>query len=241
MELSEVADALENARATVERMMWHKSLESDHTAVADEVALAETAATLQLEGFELDVDSLRAWDGSDATVRGAIRVNEALPSLVGVWRSSPRYVLARLHMFATSDFDVSQGSPQPGRPNLDETGSARMDALCALVSNPTSDLPPTLRAAVIHGELLSLQAFPLANDIVARAAAKLTLAEQGMDPHFLIALNLGHKERQPEYVGSSKSFSTGTPDGVRSWLKHYGQAMETGAARTLAICNERAG
>lgn len=238
MELSEVADALENARATVERMLWHKSLEDDADDIAAEVALADTAATLRLEGYDLDTDSLRAWDGEDAVVRGAIRVTEALPGLVDVWKSSPRYVLARLHMFATSDFEVSQGSPQPGRPDLDAAGSARMDALCALVSNPTSDLPPALRAAVIHGELLSLHPFPLSNDIVARAAAKLTLAAQGMDPRFLIALNAGHLEREPEYVGSAKSFNTGTPDGVRSWLKHFGMALETGAGQTLKICNE---
>ena len=42
----------------------------------------------------------------------------------------------------------------------------------------------------------------------------------------------GHLAREPEYVGSAGAFATGTPDGVRSWLRHCATAVET-AARGL--------
>ncbi len=51
-------------------------------------------------------------------------------------------------------------------------------------------------------------------------------------------MNAGHLDRNPEYVGAQRAWSTGTPDGVRSWLKHYGKALEAGAAETLQICTE---
>ena len=45
-------------------------------------------------------------------------------------------------------------------------------------------------------------------------------------------------DRPPEDVGAQRAWSTGTPDGVRSWLKHYGTALEAGAAETIQICTE---
>ncbi|HEX7746858.1 MAG TPA: oxidoreductase, partial [Micromonosporaceae bacterium] len=60
----------------------------------------------------------------------------------------------------------------------------------------------------------------------------------GFDPRNLIAVEVGHQRREPEYVGSAGAFATGTPDGVRSWLRHYGAAVEIGAAELTAICEE---
>jgi hypothetical protein len=65
---------------------------------------------------------------------------------------------------------------------------------------------------------------------VARAAARLTLIGRGLDPRGLIAAEVGHAGREPEYVGASGAYATGTPDGVRSWLRHYATAVTAGAA-----------
>ena len=219
-------------------MLWHEALRSDNTHVAAEVALHDASAMLALEGYDCDVERLRSGDFSDPIVSGALRVVEALPSLVDVWAISPRYVLAKLHLLASRDFPDSGHDFEPGRIEVDEMGSARIDAMCALVASPTKEIPAALTAAVVHGELLAVKPFPVANDLVARGAARLALASKGLDPKLLITVNAGHLDRHPEYVGAQRAWSTGTPDGVRSWLKHYGKALEAGAAETLQICTE---
>jgi hypothetical protein len=73
--------------------------------------------------------------------------------------------------------------------------------------------------------------------VVARAAARLVLISTGVDPRGLIAVDVGHWQREPEYVGAAGAFPTGTPDGVRSWLRHYGAALGAGATETLAVAS----
>jgi hypothetical protein len=68
--------------------------------------------------------------------------------------------------------------------------------------------------------------------VVARAAARLELVTSGFDPSGLIGVDLGHRAREPEYVGSAGAFATGTPDGVRAWLRHCAAAVELAAAQT---------
>ncbi|WP_249713944.1 Fic family protein [Rhizomonospora bruguierae] len=89
--------------------------------------------------------------------------------------------------------------------------------------------PPLLTAAVVHGELLASRAFPGPYGVVARAAARLTLMAGGFDPRGLIGMEIGHLAREPEYIGASGAYATGTPDGVRSWLKHCCAAAEVAA------------
>jgi hypothetical protein len=45
----------------------------------------------------------------------------------------------------------------------------------------------------------------------------------------VVAVEVGHREREPEYVGAAGAFATGTPDGLRSWFRHYAAAVERGA------------
>lgn len=238
LELSEVADALENARANVDRMLWHEALRNGDELVAAEVALHSASATLALDGYDCDVERLRDRDFDDPVIGGVVRVVEALPGLAAMWPVSPRYVLAKLHTLATKEYPDAGGDFAPGRIEVDDSGSMRINALCALITNPTKEIPAAMAAAVVHAELLAVRPFPVANNVVARAAARLSLASKGLDPQLLIAVDAGHLERQPEYVGAQRAFATGTPDGVRSWLKHYGKALEAGAAETLQICTE---
>ena len=90
----------------------------------------------------------------------------------------------------------------------------------------------------MHGELLTLRPFAGPTGVVARAAARLTLIGRGFDPRGLVAVDVGHLAREPEYVGAAGAFATGTPDGVRSWLRHYAAAVTAGADELTAICDE---
>ncbi|HIV58892.1 MAG TPA: oxidoreductase [Candidatus Stackebrandtia faecavium] len=233
LELAEVADALEQARATVDRTLWHKSLRTHGAAVGTEVSLRDAVASAALEGAEYDIEEVRTGTVTDPTVQGALRVSTELPGLIDLWPTAPKQALARLHLLASKGLadDASLG-----RPDVDEAGAARLDALCDLVARP-SKLPAALVAAVVHGELLALRPFPQGGGIVARAAARLTLAARGLDPRLLICIDAGHYRRGPEYSGASGAFATGTPDGLRSWLKHYGQAVSAGAEISTQICN----
>ncbi len=121
----------------------------------------------------------------------------------------------------------------PGRPLAPAT-AARLDALARLIAGGTS-APVLLRAAVVHGELLALRAFDGPNGVLARAAGRLALIAGGLDPRGLLAVDVGHLAREPEYVGAAGAFATGTPDGVRSWLKHYAAAVELAAAELVDI------
>ena len=95
-----------------------------------------------------------------------------------------------------------------------------------------------LLAAVVHGELLALAPFAGPSGVVARGAARLALIAGGLDPRGLLAVDVGHLERRPEYVGAAGAFATGTPDGVRSWLKHYAAAVTLAAAEVTAVGDE---
>jgi hypothetical protein len=109
--------------------------------------------------------------------------------------------------------------------------------LLELVAGGTK-VSPLVLAAVVHGELLALRPFAGPSGVVARAAARLTLLASGFDPRGLVAVDVGHRDREPEYVGAAGAFATGTPDGLRSWLRHYLAAVEVGAEQLAAIGDE---
>jgi len=115
------------------------------------------------------------------------------------------------------------------------SGAERIDALSSLITKNGEKSLPLLLAAIVHAELLTLRPFAGPAGVVARAAARLTLINRGFDPRGLIAVEIGHLAREPEYVGSSGAYATGTPDGVRSWLRHYAAAVSSAADELTAV------
>ena len=115
--------------------------------------------------------------------------------------------------------------------------SPRLDALADLLVTPGTT-PALLRAAVVHGELLALRPFAGPGGVVARAAGRLTLIAGGLDPRGLLAVEVGHLAREPEYVGAANAFATGTADGVRAWLRHVAAAVVVAATELTEVCDE---
>ena len=203
--------------------------------MAAEVGLRDAVASAALEGHAYELDEVRAGVITDPVVQGSLRVSQALDGLAPQWSKAPRQVLAKLHVLAARDV---VGSDEFGRPALDAAVSGRIDLLCSLVSDRTASSTLVL-AAVVHAELLTLSAFAGPNGLVARSAARLTLIGGGLDPRGLLAVDVGHFERQPEYVGAASAYATGTTDGVRSWLKHYAAAVEVAAAQLTQVGDEQ--
>jgi Fic family protein len=241
LELADVSAALDRARQAADAAMRHRALRRSGGQVAAEVGLRSAVASAALEGHGYELEQVRAGLVTDATLQGALRASAALDGLTSTWLRSPRQALARLHVLAARGV-VDEA--ELGRPVADPAVSARLDALAELVVSQGGDqsgAPALLQAAVVHGELLALQAFAGPNGVVARAAGRLTLIAAGLDPRGLLAVEVGHQTREPEYVGSAGAFATGTPDGLRSWFRHYAAAVEVAAAELSEVCSATAG
>jgi hypothetical protein len=239
LDLAGVAPALDAARDKVDDALRHRALRRHGGQVAAEASLRDAVASAALEDHRYGLEEVRAGTVTDPVVQGALRVAEALVSLADLWARAPRQVLARLHVLAARGVTPADalGRPAPAPDGLDAPAglvAARLDALVDLVAgNATTS--PLLLAAIVHAELLTLRPFAGPAGIVARAAARLTLIGRGLDPRGLVAVDAGHLAREPEYVGAAGAYATGTPDGVRSWLRHYAAAVSAGADELVAI------
>lgn len=234
LDLPDVRPALDTARGAVDAALRHPGLRRQGGTVAAEATLRCAVASAALEGHRFELAEVREGIVTDPVVQGALRVNLALDGLVAQWPRAPRQVLARLHVLAARGCPgVDEASL--GRPSASAgPAMARLDALCELLAAPAGAVPALLRAAVVHGELLVLGVFAGPNGVVARAAARLTVIANGLDPGGVLAVDEVHLVREPEYVGCVNSFATGTPDGLRAWLKHCAAAAEVAAATLLA-------
>ena len=232
LSLADVGPAVERARDRVDEALRHRALRRHGGRVAAEVSLCSAVASAALEGYPHEPGAVRAGTVTDPVLQGALRVAGALPGLADLWPRAPRQALARLHVLAARDAvpEAALGRPAATDPGL----AVRLAGLAELVAGGTK-VSPLVLAAVVHGELLALRPFAGPAGVVARAAARLTLLSTGLDPRGLLAVDVGHREREPEYVGAAGAFATGTPDGLRSWLRHYTAAVEIGAEQLVAI------
>lgn len=208
--------------------MRHRALRRHGGQVAAEASLRAAVASAALEGHAFDLDDVRSGTVTDPVVQGALRVAEGIGGLIDLWPRAPRQVLAKLHVLA------ARGVVPADDLGRLTGGAERVDALARLVAG-NDRTPPLLLAAVVHAELLTLRPFAGPAGVVARAAARITLIGRGFDPRGLVATEAGHRSREPEYVGSAGAYATGTPDGVRSWLRHYAAAVAAGAEEITAI------
>jgi hypothetical protein len=230
-DLAGIRPALAEARAAVDAALRHPVLRRSGGLVAVEVGLRSAVASAALEDHGYDREAVRDGLVTDPVVQGSLRVSRALDGMSTQWSRAPRQVLAKLHVLAARDVVPEE---QLGRPVADPGISARLDGLAELVAGGTS-APAMLVAAVVHAELLALSPFAGPSGVVARGAARLALIAGGFDPRGLLAVDVGHLMRRPEYVGSAGAFATGTPDGVRSWLKHYAAAVTLAAAQISIV------
>jgi hypothetical protein len=235
LDLADVRARVDAARAAVDGALRHRALRRHGGRVAAEVSLRSAVAGAALEGSVHDLSAVRAGVVTDPVLQGALRVAGALPGLGETWPRAPLQVLARLHLLAARDVLPADAL---GRPAEGAAGP-RLPAIAGLVPRAlAAGSSPLLLAAVVHAELLATRPFAGPNGIVARATSRLTLLASGFDPRGLIAPEFGHLAREPEYVGALNAFATGTPDGVRAWLKHCATAVEVAADTVVSVSDE---
>jgi len=236
LELPGVTAATQRARAGVDALLGHRVLRRGSAAVSAESSLRGARAGAALAGAPCPLAELRAGQVRDPVVQGALRVGAEIGRLVPTWERAPRQVLARLHVLASDD---ARPAEDRGRPRADPEAVARLDTLVGLLASGVTRVPAVVLAAVVLGELSVVRPFAGDNDIVALAAARLTLISRGLDPKAVSVPEVGHLEIVGDAGGwaeARSSYQEGTSQGLARWLVHCADASALGAREGLAIC-----
>ena len=166
-------------------------------------------------------------------VQGALRVSAELAPLADTWAGAHRQVLARLHALAA--LGPGAEPTQLGRPRPDREVAHRLDTLAEVLA--LTSAPAVVVAAIVQAELLSLDAFAPASGVVARAAARLTLIDRGLDPKSLVPFEVGHLElRDGVRGGAGRLRDRRRRTAVVGWIAHCrpgGRARRPGVAGDL--------
>lgn len=240
-ELPGVTSAGELAREALGAAHRHRVNLRGWPTTAAEAALRAARASSVLDGGPLQIAPEDADAPPDPILAGALRVAQALEggetTLVGVWRRAPLQALARLHALAAADL---ADDDHLGRPRGDTEIGQRLDLLAQLVTGGTRAPAPVL-AAVVHGELLTLEPFGIADGVVARAASRLVTMASGLDPHGLGVPEVFWMSQSRDYRAAAQGFAAGTRDGLTAWLMLSARALHAGAREAISIAEATAG
>ncbi|GAA1259387.1 oxidoreductase [Kitasatospora nipponensis] len=149
--------------------------------------------------------------------------------------------VARLAGEATSGASVAGASAVlPPAPPAAEV-AARLDQLAQLLvartAGASGGAPALVVAAVVHGELLALRPFGSHNGLVARAAQRIVLIAEGLDPKAICPAEVGLVELgTAAYRDALAGYLSGAPDGLARWIEHCGLALRLGVRESTAVC-----
>ncbi|MET9629232.1 oxidoreductase [Lentzea sp. NPDC006480] len=229
LSLPGVADAANAAKDAVFQVHRHRVNLRGWATTAAEASVRAARASAALEGGPTEIPE--SGEVSDPVLAGSLRIAEALGGLVGTWQRAPLQALARLHVLAAADM-----SADVGRPRVSADVSARLDLLASLVTGGTS-VPAPVLVAVVHGELLGLAPFDVANGVIARAAARMTSISSGLDPKGLGVPEVACLRRSAEYEAASVAFASGSLEGLGQWILFVCSALEAGAREAKSIAD----
>ena len=230
-ELPGVAEAADEAREALAKAHRHRTNRRGWPATAAEAAMRAARASSVLDGGSL---SISADEDADPVLAGALRVAEALEggatSLVGVWKRAPLQAIARLHALAAADL---ADDDRLGRPRDAPGVGRRLELLADVVT--TTRVPALVVAGVVHGELLTLAPFGVADGVVARGVSRLATIASGLDTHGLGVPEMFWMRQSGDYRAAARGFESGTPDGLAAWFVNGSRAMVAGAREALTI------
>lgn len=230
LDLPGVSEGVAATRTAVDALLNNRTVRRRSADVSAESSMRGAWASAWLAGAELPLDDVRSGVAVDNPVlQGALRAQAAIASLADTWARAPRQALARLHTLAAAD--LVEDREKLGRP----TGgaAARLDILASVLD--ATNAPATVVAAIVHAEVLSLDAFAPTSGVVARTAARLTLIDRGLDPKSLVVLEAGHRELGEAYPEALAAYRTGTEAGIAQWINHCSDAVVAGVQEATAI------
>jgi hypothetical protein len=235
VDLPGVFEATDAARAAIDGLLREPALRRGRGQIRAQSRRRAAWASARLAGVDLPLEQFDPPFGDDAQGRlsgAALRMAGEVRDLSDTWRRAPLQALARLHTLAAVEVADAEAL---GRPRDDPAVAARLAGLADVVTS--TDAPGVVVAAVVHGELLELQAFGWGDDLVARAAMRLVLVSRGVDPDALTVPEEGLLELGVErYDTALAAYRTGTPEGLAHWLVHNAAAVQQGAAVTRRLC-----
>ncbi|MEU8920636.1 oxidoreductase [Kitasatospora sp. NPDC048545] len=128
----------------------------------------------------------------------------------------------------------------PPTPGAEEV-AARLDQLSRLLvaraEGQGVGTPALVVASVVHGELLALRPFGTHNGVIARAAQRIVLIAEGLDPKAICPTEVGLAELgTATYRRALAGYLAGTPEGMAAWIAHCGAALRLGVRESTAVC-----
>ncbi|MFD8757162.1 oxidoreductase [Kitasatospora sp. NPDC059577] len=128
----------------------------------------------------------------------------------------------------------------PPAPGAEEV-AARLDQLSRLLvaraEGQGVGTPALVVASVVHGELLALRPFGTHNGVIARAAQRIVLIAEGLDPKAICPTEVGLAELgTATYRRALAGYLAGTPEGMAAWIAHCGAALRLGVRESTAVC-----
>ncbi|WP_441245181.1 oxidoreductase [Kitasatospora sp. McL0602] len=128
----------------------------------------------------------------------------------------------------------------PAAPPAEEA-AARLEQLARLlVERADAGLrgtPALVVSSVVHGELLALRPFGSHNGVIARAAQRIVLIAEGLDPKAICPAEVGFVELgTAAYRQALQGYLSGTADGMAAWIAHNGAALQLGVRESTAVC-----
>ncbi|MFJ9456625.1 oxidoreductase [Kitasatospora sp. NPDC101447] len=122
-----------------------------------------------------------------------------------------------------------------------EEVAARLDQLSRLLvaraDGQGVGTPALVVASVVHGELLALRPFGAHNGVIARAAQRIVLIAEGLDPKAICPAEVGLAELGTgTYRRALAGYLAGTPEGMAAWIAHCGAALRLGVRESTAVC-----
>ncbi|MDH6138298.1 MULTISPECIES: Fic family protein [Kitasatospora] len=143
---------------------------------------------------------------------------------------------------ATAESAAGGGARLSEAPSPAEV-AARLDQLARLLvaragaGGAEQGAPALVAASVAHGELLALRPFRSHNGLVARAAQRLVLIADGLDPKAICPVEVGLAELgTAAYRDALAGYLSGTPQGMAAWIAHNGRAVGLGVRESTAVC-----
>lgn len=243
LSLEGVAPAVSAAQDAIAAVHRHRANRRDFAVTSLEALMRASRASAAVDGADVDVQQ------PDGLLTASLKIHELLnPDVVettaATWQRSPLQVMASMHRIAAGAVASHEGQepgsdvgrPGPGTVGDEHIVSHRLQLLSSIITD-RGDLPGPVLAAVVHGELASLQPFGSCDGIIARACSRLVCVSTGLDPRNLSVPEVGWYRFPAKYHEAVAGFATGQPEAVGQWIVMCCQAWEKGATEALSIAD----